>query len=139
MKGKKLETWKNQHLQVLTNRFEVFKNGFKIFENRFLAVEKSVQKTTILGSDFQYSQWSTAVLTYIIVKYILWRTQNRWKQNCRRLPLWIIVDFWKSEKSDFPTFSFPFLLYCSKRGRKSKVILEPFLIDKTNCLNSSQN
>ena len=105
MKGKKLKTWKNQHLQVLTNWFEVFKNGFKIFENRFLAVEKSVQKTTILGSDFQYSQWSTAVQTYIIVKYIFWRTQNRWKQNCRRLPLWIIIDFWSSEKSDFASFS----------------------------------
>ena len=95
---------KSYYLQVLPKRFEDFKNDFKIFENRFLVLEKSAQNWHILGSDFQYSPRSSALLTYINVKYIFWRTQNRWKPDCKRLRTSIFGHFKKIENPDFPSF-----------------------------------
>ena len=101
LKGKHKKMLKSYYLQVLPKRFQDFKNDFKIFENRFLVLEKSVQKTTISGSDFQYSPRSSALLMYIIVKYIFWRTQNRWKPDCKRLRTSIFIPFSTARNSRF--------------------------------------
>ena len=119
---------KSYYLQVLPKRFEDFKNDFKIFENRFLVLEKSAQNWHILGSDFQYSPRSSALLTYINVKYIFWRTQNRWKPDCKRLRTSIFIPFSTARNSRFYSL-FPLfaaatahtatrLLCCCSSGRK---------------------
>ena len=56
-----------------------------IFENRFWVVEKSVWNWVISGTDFGYWPWWAALLSYIIVNYIVLRPQNRWKTDFLRL------------------------------------------------------